>query len=109
MEAKDFLGIGICLTAVALTAILLRVRFIRRSPALIVAFLLNPGLVGVLAACAFWMRDSTASIPCWLGSMVLMVPSTILVMLKVPKAIYQEALDKEPASRPPADSTPPSS
>ncbi len=107
MEAKDILGIGIFLSAAILTAVLLRVRFVRRSPALVAAFLLNPALVGVLAACAFWLRDSTASTPCWIGSMVLMVPSTILIAFKVPKAIYQEMLEKESTSLPPADSTPP--
>jgi len=99
MESKDWIGVGIFVTAVAFSALLFRLKFVRRDPLLLGAILINPGLVGVLAACAFWLRNTSYTIPCWIGSMLLMVPSTIAVMLAVPKA-YSRQIAAEAKSKP---------
>jgi len=101
MDPKDIIGICILVAAVVLTVILLQFRFIRRRPLLLLAFLVNPGVVGILGGCAFLLRDTTAANPCWISSMVLMIPSTFVVMFVVPKAVFAELATKDGA--PPDD------
>jgi uncharacterized membrane protein YkvI len=87
--------------AIVLTTILVRVRFIRHNPILLMAFIGNPGLVGACAAGAFLLRGTKLELPCWIGAMVLMIPSTFLVMLRVPKAIFAELAQNDPPDKPP--------
>jgi hypothetical protein len=105
MDAKDWIGVGILGAAVVLTVILVRVRFIRRNPLLLMAFVSNPGLVGVFAGCAFLLRDTKLALPCWIGAMLTMIPSTFLVMLQVPKALFADLArdQKEDNTSPPQD------
>ena len=52
------LALLVVLSAVFLTVVILRVGPVRRSRALTLVFLLNPGLVGVLGGCALLVRQS---------------------------------------------------
>jgi hypothetical protein len=107
MVQQDWIGVGILASSLALLAVLLKFRFIRRNPPLLVAFIVNPGIVGVLASCAFWFRDAgTWATVLWVGAMVLTVPCTIAVMLVVPKAYFhqfQAEIAARDEAEPPSD------
>jgi hypothetical protein len=112
MAQQDWIGVGILVGSLLLLAFLLKIRFIRHHPLLAAAFVVNPGIVGVTAACAFWFRDKgPIATVLWIGAMLLTVPTTIAVMLAAPKAYLTqikdeiEAADKADES-PPADEKP---
>ncbi|NLH49531.1 MAG: hypothetical protein GX444_13170 [Myxococcales bacterium] len=102
MTQMDWIGVGILAGSLALLGIFLRFRFIRQHPVLLVSFIGNPGLVGVLAAFAFWYRDNpTWGTPLWIGAMLLTVPTALTVMIVAPKAYFkqiQAEIDKMPPS-----------
>jgi predicted membrane channel-forming protein YqfA (hemolysin III family) len=91
MAQQDWIGAGILIVSLALFAVLMKVRFIRRNPLLVMVFSVNPGLVGVLAACAFWFRNQgLLAIVFWVGTMLVTVGSTLTIMLVVPRAYFEK-------------------
>ena len=90
MEAQDWIGVGVLSATVILTVTLLRLRLVRRLPVLMMAFLINPGMVGLAASLAFWLRDTSHSFYFWAAAMLLMIPSTLIVMMYVPKAMFKQ-------------------
>ncbi|MDP8224828.1 MAG: hypothetical protein P9L99_15825 [Candidatus Lernaella stagnicola] len=95
MEQQDWIGIGILASAIIFLAILLRFRAIRQNPFMLIVFSINPGLVGVLAACAFLFRNyNNISQPCWYTSLVLAVTSTFIVAFALPRMFLQHVREQ---------------
>jgi len=90
MDAKEIIGLVIFIVSVLMTVILQRVKLVRRNPTIAITFIINPGVVGCMAALAFFMHDSNYSFYFWLGSMLLMVPTVLLIGLAIPKAVFKD-------------------
>jgi hypothetical protein len=91
MAQQDWIGVGILAGSMVMFALLLKVRLIRGNRLLLTTVTINPGLVGVAAACAFWLRDQPPwSTVFWVGAMLMTVPSTVAVMLAVPRAYLKQ-------------------
>jgi hypothetical protein len=85
------IAVGILAVSVLLTAVLLRLPFVRRNRVLPLVFLVNPGLVGVLASATFLTKrylGSPVTDYLYFVSMVVIAASMIVLVFVLPKALY---------------------
>jgi hypothetical protein len=84
------IAIGILAVSILLTAILLRLGFVRRNRVLQLVFLVNPGTVGILACATFLSKRylPTATDYIYFVSMVVIAASMIVLVFVLPRALY---------------------
>ncbi len=87
MANQDWIGAGILGASLVLLAFLLRLRFIKSNPLLMLAVIANPGIVGCLAGGFFWTLDRhPASTYLGFAALFTTLFSTIAIMIFMPKA-----------------------
>ena len=84
------IAIGILAVSSLLTAVLLRLGFVRGNRVLQLVFLVNPGLVGVLVCATFLSKQylPQATDYLYFVSLVVIAASMIVLVFVLPRALY---------------------